>query len=223
MIAAEEAYGESIQSFDSAIRVHSKLFSSTAYVFTSDRMQIVAHRGSADAHDWFINAQAMPWRYDGRWCHAGFAMAHSAIWKDIVPLLSPNLPVLVTGHSLGGAMAELSACRLSDHGAEVNMITFGKPNVFFRPKKSQLEFLKTQLSVVSGSDLVTRIPRFMYGPDAGQSKLYLANDGNDYYNPDQAFVTSDWSYKDMGSDHFTALYKERVSRLLGRLSGEEMS
>lgn len=207
--------------------------SSFASVHEAQGYCVVAFKGSAEIRDWRINAQAVPYRYAGSWVHWGFASAHAAIWPEILKYLQnkyTGLPILLTGHSLGGAMAELSALQLKqlmDFGVPIHMITFGKPNVFFMPALPKLEGLATQLSVVSGSDAVAKIPRFLFGPDLGQTTLYLANNGNDHvfqHNsmigdfPFREYIRRDCRLADLGSDHFLSNYTQRITQILERVA-----
>ena len=40
--------------------------------------------------------------------------------------------LLICGHSLGGALAELSAAKLYKSHPQLSLVTFGKPNTFFQ-------------------------------------------------------------------------------------------
>lgn len=214
LLSAALQYSEqSYRGIPGAIRTHSRWMSATAYLVRGEDHDTLAFRGSQEPRDWTINIQALPWRYRGAWVHAGFARAHASVWHDICPLIDRDKPLLVTGHSLGGALAELT-CLLLDGKPDLHMITMGKPNVFFRPRKARLTHLETQLSVVHGSDLVTHIPRLLFDPDPGQDMLYLSEDGNDYYNPGRAFVRSEWGWTSAISDHGMHLYRGRIERLL---------
>jgi hypothetical protein len=72
--------------------------------------------------------------------HAGFLAAYSALAplvlggvQSALPLSAsgtlPSRPLLVTGHSLGGAMATIAAFELSLLGYNVRLLTFGSPRV----------------------------------------------------------------------------------------------
>ncbi len=72
--------------------------------------------------------------------HAGFLAAYSALAplvlggvQSALPLSAsgtlPTRPLLVTGHSLGGAMATIAAFELSLLGYNVRLLTFGSPRV----------------------------------------------------------------------------------------------
>ena len=120
---------------------------------------------------------------------------------------------LICGHSLGGALAELSAAKLWKKHPNINLITFGKPNVFFKGFKRPME-LDNQISCVQGSDMVARIPRLCYGPSRSQTMLYFANSMQDYINPSKEVRKEDRSLKDAISDHFMEGYKERLGIFL---------
>ena len=74
--------------------------------------------------------------------------------------------------------------------------------------------LDKQISCVYGSDFITTIPRFLYGPSKSQMMLYFANSGEDYIDPDKAFRKKDRSLKRLVSDHFMGGYMERLEAFL---------
>ena len=95
----------------------------------------------------------------------------------------------------------------------INLVTFGKPNVFFKGFKRPME-LDNQISCVQGSDMVARIPRLCYGPSRSQTMLYFANSMQDYINPSKEVRKEDRRLKDAISDHFMEVYKERLGIFL---------
>jgi hypothetical protein len=69
--------------------------------------------------------------YDGR-VHLGFSSALKHTWPKIERVLEPaqDKPLFLTGHSMGGALAVLTGCRLAKRGrAPVAIYTFGAPRV----------------------------------------------------------------------------------------------
>ncbi len=100
--------------------------------------------------------------YIGR-VHHGFASVLKHTWYKIERILDAardeigNKPLFLTGHSMGGALAVLTACRLAKHwGAPVAVYTFGAPRI------GDLAFCKSYklptYRIVNGLDLVPEIP-----------------------------------------------------------------
>ncbi len=184
-------------------------------------VDMLVWRGSAEWLDWVVNATAVPVRYAGGWAHGGFATAHDSLWKTVREWIRPDRPLLVTGHSLGGAMADLTTARLYREGwaAPVGQVTYGKPNVWLKGCAPLRPGLRTHLSVVSGSDLVTRLPRYLYGPAPDQHMLYLPNEpglGDMYWiDPSPGARRLDWGLRDAVRDHDMAeSYSEGVTAVL---------
>ena len=209
----------SLQAYDEEIpfatKVECKKTSTTAFIRFFDQQTVVAFRGTQQLLDWKYNLRALPWWYKGRWCHKGFAKAHKSVWAEIEPYLEPEMPVLFTGHSLGAVLAEYSAQALGKH-PNVSLITFGKPNGFLKKAKALMPWLKAQISVCSGSDLVARVPHFWYAPDAGQTMLYFDNTkaSMGFWNPPREAMKRDWRPRDAISDHRMSMYKDKVSNYI---------
>lgn len=205
---AQEAYRDKIPG---AIKITSKL-GVTCFIIRMTSYDIVAFRGSANLINWAKNLMALPVPAGGGYCHAGFNLAYASVKKQVLRYVRPFRPLIITGHSLGGAIAErmcmdLAGCK------DVHMITFGKPNLRFKPKKALLTHLKTQVSVINGSDIVPRVPRYFYGPDPGQDVWYFPNKGQPYYERyslARAKMYEDWSPLDTASDHNMNDYRENI-------------
>jgi len=205
-----------------AFRYDSKL-GTTAFFLIHNDSQWIIYRGTEEPKDWIMNASAFPWRVCKRWVHAGFAISQKSVWKKIRKQLKPARKTYCVGHSLGGAAATVAALRLSQDtkdGAfdDIRLITFGRPNVFVKGKKS-MDNLTCNISVVSGSDIVATVPRVFYGPDGGKSQdiIYLSNVGEkDYLNPDKEFRQQDRRahLSELVSDHMMETsYAPRVEKL----------
>tara|TARA_Y100001936_G_scaffold42826_2_gene41595 strand:+ start:1171 stop:1911 length:741 start_codon:yes stop_codon:yes gene_type:complete len=196
-----------------SIKIESKLTSTTVYVAKRKSIDIIAFRGTQQGRDWLTDALVVPVPYVGRLCHGGFTAAHASVWGKVKKHLDMKKRTLICGHSLGGALAELSAAKLWKKHPNINLVTFGKPNVFFKGFKRPME-LDNQISCVQGSDMVARIPRLCYGPSRSQTMLYFANSLQDYINPPKEVRKEDRSLKDAISDHFMEGYKERLEIFL---------
>ncbi len=196
-----------------AIKIESKWTSTTVYVAKRKSIDIIAFRGTQQGRDWLTDALVVPVPYAGRLCHGGFVAAHASVWKEVEKHIDPKKRTLICGHSLGGALAELSAAKLNGKHDNINLVTFGKPNTFFKGFKKPMT-LDTQISCVNGSDAVARIPRLCYGPSKSQDMLYFSNGGVDYINPSKYLRKKDRGIKDRISDHFMEGYKERLTQFL---------
>lgn len=202
------AYKEEISK---AIKIESKITSTTAYVIKLKTIDVICFRGTQQLGDWLFNISAIPVPYAGRLCHGGFVAAHASVWGKIKKHIDYDKDTLICGHSLGGALAELSAAKIHKKHKRLSLVTFGKPNTFFKGFKRSMN-LVGQLSVVSGSDLVARIPRLCYGPSSSQKIVYFANNGKDIINPSADVKKNDFMSKksDAISDHFMEGYEERL-------------
>ncbi len=90
--------------------------------------------------------------------HQGFAQAASAIFEEIQPLLQPHTRIHLTGHSLGGAIAQVLAMYLQHDGYQVgHIITFGQPKVT-NFAGSQRYAMLDLIRVVTARDLVPLVP-----------------------------------------------------------------
>ena len=196
-----------------AIKIESKLTSTTAYFAQRKSIDIIAFRGTQQGRDWFTDAFVVPIPYAGRLCHGGFTMAHKSVWKELEEMIDWNKRTLICGHSLGGALAELSCALIHKKHPNLNLVTFGKPNTFFKGFKRPME-LDNQISVVQGSDMVARVPRLCYGPSMSQTMLYFANTGDDLIDPSPYFRKNDRSIKDAISDHMMDGYAARLKTFL---------
>jgi hypothetical protein len=208
---SKKAYDKSIPS---SIKIESKLTSTTVFIIKRKTIDIVCFRGTQSLHDWLFNLSAIPVPYARRLCHGGFVAAHLSVWGKIKKHLHPKKRTLFCGHSLGGALAELSVAKLSGKHPNLNLVAFGKPNTFFKGFKRPMK-LDNQISCVYGSDLVATIPRFFYGPSKSQTMLYFANDGADIIDPPKAFRKKDRKVARAMSDHLMGGYTERLEAFLG--------
>ncbi len=105
--------------------------------------------------------------------HSGFAGAVQAVYPTVRVLVSTvgsNLPVFVTGHSLGGAMATLVANRLASEGFLVRAVyTFGSPRAGDRHFRDNYQL--PNFRFVNDNDLVPHLPLRWCYKHVGELKL----------------------------------------------------
>jgi hypothetical protein len=140
-----------------------------AYVAARADVVIVAFSGSKELIDWigdfnFPQYDGAEYGLPGR-VHRGFANALEASWSALQTLITASVdrqqPVWVTGHSLGGAEATMTAVRLSRQGLPMGpLYTFGAPRAgngdFARA--ADMELGRAIYRVVNETDLVPRLP-----------------------------------------------------------------
>lgn len=121
--------------------------------------------------------------------HAGFIQNYNEIAPQVIDHIlslsrAHNAPVLVTGHSLGGAMALLTGLDLAVHDESIidglSVYTFGEPRVgndefsdFIRSK------VKNLFRVVHNSDIVPRLP-----PQEGLGLFDFHHEPREVWYPD---------------------------------------
>lgn len=100
------------------------------YLALGAQQAVLAFRGT-EPDDWadlFINLNLLPAPESGdAMVHEGFQKALNGVWSQVEAALPSGLPLLICGHSLGGALALLAASRLAARSPRV--CTFGAPRV----------------------------------------------------------------------------------------------
>jgi hypothetical protein len=123
---------------------------------------VVAFRGTEadDPSDWFADARftLTPWHTLGR-VHSGFAGAWDSnkVGAEVANELKAHedCRVLLTGHSLGAALATLAASVLTHPNAHLH--TFGSPRVGDADFAASMQAIDHS-RYVNCSDIVTRVP-----------------------------------------------------------------
>lgn len=167
-------------------RVHFMNFDDTQVVVAAnDEAVVVVFRGTTNLRDWMTNVKTRLVEGPAGRVHCGFFTGLHYAWDEIKRKIkefdSNNQPILVTGHSLGAALATLAAATLKVEGLPVNgLYTFGSPRVgdhafaeFF-----EKEFAGRAFRFVNNNDIVTRVaPRAMQYSHVGKF-LYFDVMGN---------------------------------------------
>lgn len=103
----------------------------------------------------------------GTYAHAGFVRSFRSIRESIPALLAGHRgPVHVVGHSLGGALAVLTAAELASRGRrDLHLYTFGAPRVFTGGSVAAFDRLVPSgrvRRVQNPADLVPLVPLWPY-------------------------------------------------------------
>ncbi|GAA3583802.1 MULTISPECIES: lipase family protein [Marinobacter] len=139
---------------------------------------VVAIRGTQDGHDWLTNGNVgYSTCASGSTVHAGFNEAFESMKGAFESLLSPHLTgtdsrgVHCVGHSLGGALASLTADWIKDrYRKPVNIYTFGAPRVGLEGFAQHTTHAAARLyRCTHGADPVPNVPLwpFIHAPANG--------------------------------------------------------
>jgi triacylglycerol lipase len=116
--------------------------------------------------DWVTDFNAMPSATD---LHTGFQKAVETVWPAIQAAIAerpaPAEPLFFTGHSLGGALAILSAARavLEPKVQKVVVYTFGSPRTGGKTFFDNYPLGDSTFRLVDGTDIVPTVPPQLLG------------------------------------------------------------
>lgn len=140
-----------------------------AFVGSNSKYVIVSFAGTSDLIDYMtdVTFASKPEFFPGipGRVHTGFLNVLEKSWAKVLSLVrehsNSNLPIILTGHSLGGAQAVISAARLSTLGFPVDSIyIYSSPRVgdeVYSKFVSKL-FPKRIYRFVNNEDVVPRLP-----------------------------------------------------------------
>ncbi|MBT9317797.1 lipase family protein [Leptothoe spongobia] len=160
-----------------------KEYDTQAFIFRTDNCIVLAFRGSQEIRDWYTNfstklrkftirreGQTTISSYKGR-VHTGFFLGWASVEKGVLAQiknwqneLNPGEalpPLLITGHSLGGALATMAAASLQDNNISVaGLYTFGQPRVGDRSFTRQLNanLVGKVFRFINNNDVVPHVP-----------------------------------------------------------------
>ncbi|CAN4095939.1 unnamed protein product [Withania somnifera] len=155
---------------------------------------VIAYRGTATSLEWLENLSVTltclpedmtPENYDQPMVQSGFLSLYTTytqydqslqgtIREEIGNILDKYndepVSITVTGHSLGAALATLTAYDIAtkfSHAPIVTVVSFGGPRVGNKSFRSQLEKSSTNvLRIVNVDDPVTKVPGFLIDDNA---------------------------------------------------------
>jgi triacylglycerol lipase len=175
--------------------------------------QIICFRGTNSITDmvydaWFTKTAA----YGGTGkVHKGFNNALQSVWPQLIKIINKNTPLFITGHSLGGALAILTAHRLAVENYSVaGVYTFGAPRVgnwAFKNAYDNLLKAKTFLHI-NHTDIV---------PTVAPEILGFAHPGNiRTFNKDHVITTSSTT-QEVEEKNFNELDMEERQEIEGKI------
>ncbi|RFC41545.1 MAG: N-acetyl-anhydromuramyl-L-alanine amidase AmpD, partial [Verrucomicrobia bacterium] len=139
----------------------------TQVIVASDASRVVvAYRGSKELGDWLGNLEFLQQEQLtlGR-VHRGFSQAFAVVREALFTTLTDHDPesrkeLWLTGHSLGGALALLTAAELPNPGRITGIYTFGQPRAGLTDFQTKVDevFVGRYFRFVNFDDVVPRIP-----------------------------------------------------------------
>ena len=103
-----------------------------AYNVVEDRgVTIISIRGTDNGKNVLTDLDARPFRDKklGVQVHRGFRDASEKLKNDIIENVTLEETIILTGHSLGGAIAQILGLWFEDDAYEVQIYTFGSPSI----------------------------------------------------------------------------------------------
>jgi hypothetical protein len=163
---------------------------SQAFVTGDGSRVFVAFRGTeaSDPTDlgFDVDAELSPCPQGGH-AHRGFMRALESVWSTIESAIPDNTPVLMTGHSLGAAVATLAATRRPS----AQLFTFGSPRVGDEQFVSRAVANVRHERYVDCADIVTRVPPEDLGYRHTGTRHYIDRHGNEHRNIPDADIEAD--------------------------------
>lgn len=143
------------------------LGSGASAVYVDDTSRALVFRGTVDVVGWLHDFDvADDVVYGLGPVHRGFYDALASLMPKIPTLLGGADPAIVSGHSLGAAMAILYAGVLAARGVATTVYAFEPPRVAASDKLAELlahagvKWLATR----NGNDVVTQVPSWLVTP-----------------------------------------------------------
>ena len=162
--------------------------SAQAALIEHEHYLCIVFRGTNELVDWLDNINAFPTKELFGEFHRGFWNSVEDVWQTINEQFrclqeKKRLPLFITGHSLGGAMATIAAARLIHEDKPLTSVyTFGQPRALSRETAQifNVECKSRFFRFHNNNDIVTRVPARLMGYSHVGSYMYISEKGGIY-------------------------------------------
>lgn len=150
------------------------------FLASNDRFAVLAFRGTEQNMENILTDIDIRFHHDksGAKVDMGFTNAYALVAKEIndaIDMFDPGLPLYITGHSLGGALAAIASTRIRPSDRIAACYTYGCPRVGDAEFVNQLWRVPVYRQVHS-SDIVPRTP-FGFGYSQAGDLRYIKPSG----------------------------------------------
>ena len=151
------------------------------FVAWNNDVVLVAFRGTDGISDFLLDLTFRPVETPHFEVHQGFWNGFEMVRNELRALIEEARPdgkrVFITGHSLGGALAQIAAAELSDLVSPSGIYTYGQPAVGLENFSDFMDqrFAENSFRFVNKKDIVPRVPPQPYHHT--ETPLYLDKAG----------------------------------------------
>jgi hypothetical protein len=178
--------------------------------------QVISFSGSKELKDWGHDASISKAPYkDWGPVHTGFSSAYEELKPLQDSILDKRKPIVVAGHSLGGATATIAALDLKQRGYNVvSLTTFGCPRVGGTEFKSAYDKAGIPSHrYVNSYDVVPRIPKS--GFEHVGTPYYLGSNGKMLKSQESILKLWPWEMpKQRVSSHHLVNYETNLAKIM---------
>ena len=133
------------------------------FVASNSRQTLLSFRGTAGTADWFRDLTVFSTDTAFGSLHEGFFLGVKQVKDEIVQVLervdAKNKSLVLTGHSLGGALATIAAAELGDEYPITGIYTYGQPAVGKEDFQTFMQKYAGKLyRVINDDDVITKVP-----------------------------------------------------------------
>ncbi|MFG6093803.1 lipase family protein [Leptothoe sp. ISB3NOV94-8A] len=216
-----------------------------AFIFRTNECMVLVFRGTQEIRDWTTNldmklrnftirraGKTTVSSYKGK-VHTGFFLGWADIERDVLKQIerwqkvsgtaAKLPPLIITGHSLGGALATMAAASLQENGFNVaGLYTFGQPRVgdltFSRQLNKNLS--GRAFRFVNNNDVVPHVPP----PFSLRNPMHLYGHlGTEKYFNSKGFLVDNYKAIYRAFDGFMGLVKSAFESGLDLIADHSMS